>query len=115
MAEKTLDFNQFRKPTLLVTLCDDQKTVVRVTVPSLDLVEEMQARLPGLQAMLDGSSRESEEELYDIAARLISCNRDLLRITADELKTKYDMAKEDLIIFFGAYVDFITGIKNEKN
>lgn len=113
---QALDFSANRKPTLPVTLRDAEGARrVRVTTPSLDLMEEIRANLPSLQALLEGASDESREAVFDLAARLISCNRDGLTVTGPELIDKYDLDEEDLTVFFSEYLDFIEGLAGAKN
>ena len=113
---QALDFSANRKPTLPVTLRDAEGARrVRVTTPTLDLMEEIRANLPALQALLEGVSDESREAVFDLAARLISCNRDGLTVTGPELIDKYDLDEEDLTVFFSEYLDFIEGLAGAKN
>lgn len=113
---QALDFSANRKPTLPVTLRDAEGARrVRVTTPTLDLMEEIRGNLPALQALLEGASDESREAVFDLAARLISCNRDGLTVTGPELIDKYDLDEEDLTVFFSEYLDFIEGLAGAKN
>jgi hypothetical protein len=64
---------------------------------------------------MKSGSKEGIGEIYDLAARLISCNRDFLKITGEELRDKYRMDLESAVIFFSAYLDFINDIIKEKN
>ena len=60
-------------------------------------------------------NKEGVQSIYDLAARLISCNREGITITASELLGKYRMTLESAVVFFSAYMDYITGITNQKN
>lgn len=111
-----IDFSTGRKPTLPIILHDatgDRR--VRVTTPTLDLMEEIRSNLPALQELLEGASDESKEAVFDLAARLISCNRDGLVVTGPELLDKYDLDEDDLTVFFSGYLDFIEGLARAKN
>lgn len=115
MAE-AIDFSTRRKPTLPIFLRDAAgERRVRVTTPTLDLMQEIRGNLPALQALLEGVSDESREAVFDLAARLISCNRDGLTVTGQELIDKYDLDEEDLTVFFSEYLDFIEGLAGAKN
>lgn len=115
MAE-AIDFSTGRKPTLPLILRDAAgERRVRVTTPTLDLMQEIRGNLPALQALLEGVSDESREAVFDLAARLISCNRDGLTVTGQELIDKYDLDEEDLTVFFSEYLDFIEGLAGAKN
>ncbi len=111
---KVLDLNSVQRPTLDLTLMDDNKTMLRLGMPTESMVNELQNMQPELKKMETGD-RDAVELIYDLAARLISCNRDHIKVTAEELRTKYRVDLESLLIFFSAYLDFINEITNEKN
>ena len=112
---KTLDFNVIAPPTLPLIMRDDRRTEIIVTTPTEGLVEELQATLPELQSVLSGGDRESVELCYDLAARLINCNRSFITVTAEELRKKYGLDLEGLVVFYSAYADFIQEINSAKN
>ena len=112
---KTLDFNELRLLTLNIVLKDEAKTNVHITSPTVDLVERLQADLPSLQEKLKKGDKESIELMYDLAADLISLNREELKINGDQLRNTYKLDIVDLMVFFGAYLDFVAEIKNAKN
>lgn len=112
---KKLDFNSIEPLVLELTMKDDKRTVIRVSTPTEALVEELQHVATKLDAAIKGKSETSTESIYDLAARLISCNRDGLTVTKEELRGKYHMNLENMLIFFGAYIDFINEITHEKN
>lgn len=74
-------------------------------------------------ALLDELTSETESKdtdeltrkLYGAAAELMSINATNERITGDDLREKYAVSEEKLILFFYAYADFITEIANLKN
>ena len=111
---KVLDLNSAQRPTLELTMMDDDRTVIRVSTPTEAMVQELQSMGPNLGKLTKGD-KSSVELIYDLAARLISCNRDFVTVTAEELRGKYRMDLESAILFFSAYMDFIAGITNEKN
>ena len=111
----TVDFNRYRPPILRVPLMDKAETVLHVTPPTVELQEELRARLPELSALLSGEEDEQRATLYDLAARLMSCNRNMRTITPEQLRGKYHLDEEDLIVFFTEYADFVKGIENLKN
>ncbi len=117
---KTLDFNKLNRPTLPMVMCDKAKTAIKVTTPSEALIEELQATLPELQAVMDGKDQEAVNLCYDLAARLISCNTSGLAVTVDDLRNIYwpkdcIMNQLHLVTFYEAYIDFIAEINNAKN
>lgn len=111
----TVDFNRYRPPILTVPLLDADKTVLHVTLPTVDLQEELRANAGTFNSLLDGGSKEHRAVLFDLAARLMSCNRNWLEIRPEELRTKYNLDEEDLVVFFDQYVDFVRRTENAKN
>ena len=111
---KILDFNSYRRPTLLLRMKDDAMTKLHVTTPTLDLVDEVRANLPEIQAALNSDATASRA-IYELAAKLLNCNMNGVTITAEELATTYEMNLEDMTIFFSAYMEFLGDIKNAKN
>lgn len=112
---RVLDLNTAQRPTLELTLQDEGRTLVRVTTPTEGLVRELQATAPELKKTLETGDQESLVAIFDLAAQLISCNRDGFKVTGEELRTKYRMDLESAVIFYSAYMDFINEITNAKN
>ena len=110
-----LNFNRHRPPILPIEMPDEDNTVIHVTLPTVELQEELRASKGDLTALLTGGNDEKREALFDLAARLMSCNRDMLKITPEQLRKVYHLDAEDLAVFFKEYVDFIKGIENAKN
>lgn len=111
----TLNFNKYRPPILPIEMMDDESTVINVVPPTVELQEELRARLPELNALLTGGNEEMRKGLYDLAARLMSNNRNMLTITPEQLRKTYRLDEEDLVVFYNAYADFLKGIENAKN
>ena len=109
-----LDLNNVQRPTLEVTLLDEERTTLRVTSPSEAVVNEFEALLPELNKLQQGD-RSAVDLIYDLTARILSCNRDFIKVTAEELRGKYRMDLETAIIFWAEYNKFIDGIANQKN
>lgn len=109
-----LDLNTVQRPTLEVTLMDEARTLLRVTTPTEAVVREFEALLPELGKIQRGD-RSAVDLIYDIMARVLSCNRDFIKVTPEELRGKYRMDLETAIIFMAEYNKFIDGIQNEKN
>lgn len=112
---RTLDFNTVERPSLRLIMQDDARTEIIVTTPTEGLVEELNHLRPGFEAMVTGKDKLDIQALYEFAAKVINCNRSFVTVTAEELSGKYRMNLESLVIFFGAYVDFIELITNSKN
>lgn len=112
---KVLDFNTLKRPTMEIVLMDDDRTHIKVGTPSEGLVEELDGIAAELENTLKAGNADSIAAVYDLAARLINCNRSYIEVTPDELRKKYRMDLEALVIFFGAYTDFVNEIANAKN
>ena len=112
---KVLDFNDLMQPTLVVRMQDDDKTVIHVGPPTVDLADELRNNAEQLQKALAGNPEETRPVVYNLAARLINCNLDGVTVKAEELPVKYRMSQEALSIFFEAYVEYLGEISNEKN
>ena len=109
-----LNLNTVKRPTLDLTMMDEEQTLLRVKIPTLDMFKEMQNMSSALDGVEDGD-KDSVDALYEMLARLLSCNRDRIKVTATELRGKYNIDLESAILVFRAYVDFITSILNAKN
>lgn len=109
------DFNQYRPPVLPFTMRDEKATRLRVTLPTVDLQEKLLAHSDDLLELLRGDEEEKVQGLYELAAELLSCNRNLKKITAEQLREVYNMEEEDLAIFFDFYTAFVKGVEKAKN
>ena len=115
-----LNFNAINRPTLELIMQDKAQTVITVTTPSEKLVEELQETLPELQNILGAGGEESTEAAYDLAARLMSYNKEGLTVTVEDLQTKYWPVNKmenlvNMLVFIKAYAEFIEEINNAKN
>lgn len=111
---KVLDLNNVIRPTLELTMMDDDRTLLRVKTPTEGMVQELQA-MHGDLAKLETGDRDGVDMIYDLAARLLSHNRDFIKVTAEDLRGKYRVDLESLIIIYNAYLEFINALTNEKN
>lgn len=111
----TLNFNKYRPPILPVEMLDDERTVIHVVPPTVDLQEELRANASNLHALLTGASEEQRAGMWDLAARLMSCNRNMRKITPEQLQKTFRLDEEDLVVFYQLYADFVTGIEKAKN
>lgn len=109
-----LDFNRLLQPVLTVTLSDPEKTTLHVNSPSLELVREIQLNFSELVRILSTETGEELEAAYDLAAKVMSCNREKRIVTHEELK-KCGVDTQALTAFFVQYVDFLEELKNAKN
>ena len=111
---RSLNLNTAARPTFELTMMDDDETVLHVKVPELEVFKELQAVADDMNEM-DESDAAALDEMYDFIARLLSCNREKLTITAEELTGKYKMDFESALLVISEYVDFLTDIVNTKN
>lgn len=112
---KTLNFNSVRRPTLNLVMKDEAQTQIRVTVPNQALIERLQAVAGELQDIVNGKSGDSVEAVYELTASLMSCNTTGQPVSVEDLRGKYQLELEDIIIFFSAYLDFINEVTCAKN
>lgn len=112
---KKLDFNALEQPVLELTLRDDEKTVVRCSVPTEEMVERLMAVASDMKAVIKDDTGAATRELFAFAAELMNNNADGLTFTAEELRDKYKMKLYDLVIFVKTYFDFIQEINGAKN
>lgn len=110
-----LDFNALTSPTLPLVMCDAEKTEILVSTPTEGLVEELQVAAPELTRVLNSDDPGRVEAVYVLAAKLISCNRAGLQVTADDLRNKYKLNLEALIVFYNVYLSFLNEISSAKN
>lgn len=111
---RILDLTTVERPTLELILNDDAHTKLHLTLPTEGMVQELQ----GVGKQLGKAQKGNTEGVaiaYDLTARLMSCNRDGVTVTVDDLRGKYRFDLETLFIFYGAYLEFINEIKNAKN
>lgn len=112
---KVLDFNSVEIKTLDIVLRDVERTAVRIKYPTEGLVQELLRLSPVLKAANEKGDEESTALAYDTVARFISCNREGLKVTGEELRGKYRMEFEHIVIFCNNYLEFINDITNAKN
>ena len=111
----TLVFNRHRPPILPIVLPDKRQTCLHLTPPTVDLQEELRAQQGQFQELLSKEDETMSDALYALAARLMSCNRNMKQITAKQLRSTYDMDEADLVVFYQAYTDFLLEIEHAKN
>lgn len=111
---RVLDLNGVQSSIMDVTLQDADRTVLHLDFPTEALVRELEGLTPELDKIKKGD-RNAIEMIYDLAARLLSCNLDFIKITAEELRGKYSMNLVSALAFFSAYMSFINELGNQKN
>lgn len=112
---KSLNFREFAQPTLKITMNDAEETVFNLTAPSVELVERLEANQTALVEIFNKGTRDSLDAVWELAADLISCNRESRKVTVEELKGRYGMGYKMLFVFLEAYGEFVDEIENAKN
>jgi hypothetical protein len=112
---RLLDFNSVEVETLDIVLRDDAHTMVHLKTPTEGLVQELIRISPRMHKVVETGDVESLDLTYELVAKLINCNRDGIRVTAEELRTKYNMDFEFIVVFCNHYLEFIQDITNAKN
>lgn len=112
---QALDFNALQQPTWPITLKDDDKTQINITVPSVDFVDRLTAMAPQLKATAKAKDGRAIQAAYKLIAEIMSCNDDGYEFTAEELRDHYHMTFLDLLVFVKGYMEFIEEIKEAKN
>ena len=112
---KTLDFNALKKPTLPLVMQDEQRTKILVSTPTQGLVEQLEAAGPEFEAVFESGDVEGIKAAYVLAAQLMSCNLSGIKVTAEDLRDKFKLNLYEIMLFFGAYNDFLAEIESAKN
>lgn len=109
----TLDFNKVKKKYLTVTLADEKKTILMIGTPTKAVMGELMELKTLLEDMSDDVSNEVMDDLYNACAKVMSRNKTGKTIEKEYLEQLFDF--EDIVIFFDAYMDFISALSAEKN
>lgn len=109
---RTLDLNNVQRPTLELALRDDARTTLHIGLPSEADIQALQAT--DFSSLASGD-KVGVNEVYELAARLMNFNRDGIKVTGAELRDKYRMDLELVVVFFNVYMDFVTEVSREKN
>ena len=111
---RVLDFNELQRSFMDIKLCDPERTEVHLDLPTektINELENMQAEL----ARMEKGDRTAVDDIYDLAARLMNSNFDLLTFTGESLRTKYGMNLVLILQFYSSYMSFIEELKTRKN
>ena len=112
---KMLDLNALEQPILELALRDADRTIFRLTTPTVALVEKFSAAKGEISGLVSSRDVEKIKKLYELTAEIISCNADYITVTAEELRDKYRVGFGDLVVIFAAYLDFISELNSAKN
>lgn len=111
---KKFDFNALTQETLETTLGD---LTLHVTTPPERVIEQLAASQDELGGLKDieGKELEAVRASYKLAAEIISCNTEGVRVTADDLRGKYNIGPVGLAAYLQVYMEFINELHNAKN
>ena len=112
---KKLDFNALEQPVLEITLRDEAHTVVRITTPQEAQVERFMAMAENVKSLSKENNGEVIKASFEVIAECINNNLDELTVTADSLRTQYNLKLYDAVIFVKVYLEFLKEIENAKN
>ena len=110
---KSLNFNNVKKQFMNVTLADEAKTVLLITMPNKALIDEFVGLHTTLKADVGEINGDELSVMYGLVAKLMSNNKAKKTITTEYLETLFDF--EDLILFINAYTEFINDVVSQKN
>lgn len=115
-----LDFRTLIMPTLELDMVDEDNTHITVTTPTEGLVEEFETMRENMATIFAADNPDALDACYAVAARVISCNRQGIRVSVEDIKTKYWPKDEILnqvflLNFFKSYIEYIEELKNAKN
>lgn len=113
---KSRDLTGQALPVLRVKLRDRGRGLeLSVLPPTVALQRELEAEQSDLDAALGSGVEEARVATYDLAARLLSNNRQGVYISAAQLATRYRVGDDQLLTFFEAYTDFVSKLASSKN
>ena len=110
---KTLNFNNMKKQFLTITLADENNTTLFVGTPTKAIMNDLMLLQTSIKSIDNNIGDEALDDLYSVCARILSRNKANIKITKEYLEEIFDF--EDIIVFFNAYVNFVSEISNSKN
>ena len=111
---KALNFNKVKKTYLTVTLADENNTTIMIGTPTKAIMDDLVLLQSGLETISEEDANvDNTDELYSACAKVMSRNKGGVKISKEFLEEIFDF--EDIIIFFNAYMNFITEVTSVKN
>ena len=111
---KPLNFNTVTKHYWNVTLSDEKKTTLLISMPTKGIVDDLSALQDSIDEYdSDKSNMEANDNMYMACARMMSRNKAGIVITKDYLAEIFDY--EDIILFTKGYTAFVDEVVNSKN
>lgn len=84
-----------------------------IGTPTKAIMDDMLLLQSSLESMGDDDTATATEDLYKACARIMSRNKMGIKISPEHLANIFDF--EDVLIFFNAYMEFVSEIVNAKN
>lgn len=111
---KALNFNKVKKTYLTVTLADENNTTIMIGTPTKAIMDDLVLLQSGLETISEEDANvDNTDELYSACAKVMSRNKGGVKISKEFLEEIFDF--EDIMIFFNAYMNFITEVTSVKN
>lgn len=111
---KPLNFNNVRKRYLTVTLADENNTTLMIGTPTKAVMDDLILLKSSLEAIEeDGTDTAATDDLFAACAKVMSRNKAGIKISKADLEEIFDF--EDIMIFFSAYMDFVSEVTSGKN
>lgn len=110
----SLDFTKMKKKYLTVTLADEKETKLSIGMPTKKIMDELINLKSALESFeTDNTNTEALDDLYFACSKIMSRNREGVKITKEFLEDLFDV--EDVITIFQAYMSFIGEMSESKN
>ncbi len=111
---QVLNFHNVQKHYLNIVLADEKNTELMVGTPTKGVMDDLLVLQGALNEISeDSDNMEATEDLYRVTAKILSRNKAGIKITKEALADLFDF--EDIVIFFNAYMEFITEVTSSKN
>lgn len=111
---KPLNFNNVKKQYLTVTLADEANTTLMIGTPTKAVMDDLILLKSSLETIEeDETNAEATDDLYAACAKVMSRNKAGKKITKEYLEEIFDF--EDIMIFFSAYMAFVSEVTSAKN
>lgn len=110
---KAINFNNVKKRYLTITLADEKNTVLMIGTPTKAVMNDLVLLRSGFESLGEDANEEVLDDLYNVCARVMSRNKTGKKITKEYLEEIFDF--EDIILFFHAYIEFVSELANAKN
>lgn len=111
---KPLNFNNVKKKYLTVTLADEKNTTLMIGTPTKAIMDDLIVLKSSIETIEeDAADTAATDDLYTACAKIMSRNKGGVKISKEYLAEIFDF--EDIMIFFSAYMDFISEVTSEKN